>query len=1453
MSAADQRRFFAISAFIQQPKTRNLLRLSAAVIALHILQEMFLGTSPLGSFLSNALQISCAVVASVACFAAIRRSVGYTRFFWLLIGLSFAVWIFADAGWLYYESYLRKPPDRESIFHFFVDCRALFLAMALLLDPEEEDRPYYWNVPSVLDAVQLFIIFALIYLGWYQATSRDTSRVISLIRSDEIELGGNIAVLGVAAFQAIRARTSPMRKLYLGLLIWSAPLITGIVFTDFHELSGSEIPTGTWIDLWWSIPFLMAAFWALSWKQTADFYPRVVRNKGIVGTLLEKTLYAAGPLIVLLQVTNLGPEWRKLSFGLLGISIVCFGARLAFSEFQQAEATARVREANRSLRQSEARLREFERVVEGLDEMIVVVDQEYRYLLANQSFLDYRGMKKEEVIGRELRSVLNPAVFDSIIKPKLNECFEGKLVRYEMKYVHAQKGERHLAISYFPISGPLGVDRVACILEDITDWKKSEQALRESEDRYRDLVEHSEDLVCTHDLQGSLLSVNPAPARILGYEVSELLKTPMRDLIVPEFRENFDAYLETIKTRGTARGLLCVATRNGERRVWEYSNTLRTEGVSSPVVRGLAHDVTDREKAERALRESEARMRLFIEHAPAAAALFDTQMRYIQASRRWRDDYGLGDRELCGLSHYEIFPEIPERWKQAHRRGLAGEVLREEKDRFIRADGRVQWLRWEIQPWYEQGHIGGIAIFAEDITQAELQTEALRQSENRYRTLFEKSVAGVACVALNGTILDCNDAWARILGHSSASECRGAKINDYYRDHAQRELMVSELKKTGYFLNREWEHRHKDGSPIWVLLNTVLLNDESGELVIQGTMIDITERKRAEQVLIENEKLERERARELQTILDTLPIPLLISKDPECEQLSMNRAAAMNFGLSAEKVAVSSFMEGPTRVRFMRGDEELPKEKLPMQMAAATGSPVRNVAYKVVFPDGSEKYELGHAAPLIDGNGKLVGAVGAALDITDRMRAEEALRRSEERFRVALKDSPITVFNQDRDLRYTWIYNPQFYQDHEIIGKTDEDIFSSKSARLLAELKRQVIQTGMPVREEVALPKNGSTYVFDLRVEPVFGADGQVIGITGSAVDIARLREMADRLQESTDRLSREKSYLQSEIRTELGFEEIIGQSPSLREVLAKARVVAPTDSTVLLLGETGTGKELVARSVHDLSTRREHTFVKLNCAAVPSGLMESELFGHEKGAFTGAISQKVGRIELAHKGTLFLDEIGELPLELQPKLLRVLQDREFERLGGVKTLSVDVRIIAATNRDLRQDVADKKFREDLFYRLNVFPIQLPSLRERREDIPSLVYHFVQKHCLKMSKEIDHVPDAVMKMLRQWSWPGNVRELENMVERMVILTKGRALVAPPAEIQAQKGVADDDLTDMEREHIIRVLRETHGVLSGTDGAANRLGVKRTTLQSMMKRLGIDVHDYRTWGSGNGRS
>ena len=339
-------------------------------------------------------------------------------------------------------------------------------------------------------------------------------------------------------------------------------------------------------------------------------------------------------------------------------------------------------------------------------------------------------------------------------------------------------------------------------------------------------------------------------------------------------------------------------------------------------------------------------------------------------------------------------------------------------------------------------------------------------------------------------------------------------------------------------------------------------------------------------------------------------------------------------------------------------------------------------------------------------------------------------------------------------------------------------------------------------------------------------------------------------IAELRDRLRQEKEYLEEEINVENRFEDIVGESGGLRQVLKQIETVAPTTATVLIQGETGTGKELLARAIHRLSGRSERTFVKVNCAAIPAGLLESELFGHEKGAFTGAIARKMGRVELAHEGTLFLDEIGELPLDLQPKLLRALQEKEIERLGGSRAIPVNVRLIAATNRDLGEMVAEKQFRSDLYYRLKVFPIFSPPLRDRTGDIPVLVRHFVTNHSRRMGKNITSIPNETMQALCRWPWPGNIRELENFLERAVILTRGSELYVPLAELETKVAEEEEELERMnptlqaaEREHILRVLHETKGQVGGPDGAAARLGLKRTTLNSKLKKLGIERGDY----------
>jgi formate hydrogenlyase transcriptional activator len=601
--------------------------------------------------------------------------------------------------------------------------------------------------------------------------------------------------------------------------------------------------------------------------------------------------------------------------------------------------------------------------------------------------------------------------------------------------------------------------------------------------------------------------------------------------------------------------------------------------------------------------------------------------------------------------------------------------------------------------------------------------------------------------------------------------------------------------------------------------------------------------------------------------------------DPQGNITTWNIGAERIKGYRAEEIIGQHFSRFYTQDAIERG-----KPQHELVVAAAEGR-FEDEGWRL-RKDGSRFWANVIITAMRDDAGKLLGFSKVTRDFTDRKSAEEALLHELSKailaspgisqMRAAIEASLQRLIPHDyaaialqdsgseRELRIDELLLPKMAPPLEksSIPKTGTPegwVFDRQEALAMTQIDHQ--RTGEPARQRHCDIRSGcwvplnyqgeilGTLFLGSRQEGAIGpADFEKLTLAASQVaGVIHLDHGFHKMLQLSSKLKEENRYLEEELRTESNFDEIVGESRVLRSVLKQVETVAPTDATVLILGETGTGKELIARSIHRVSPRRERTFVRLNCSAIPLGLLESELFGHEKGAFTGAISQRVGRLELAHHGTLFLDEIGDLPLELQPKLLRALQEKEIERLGGRRTIPVDVRLIAATNRDLPQMVKAGQFRSDLYYRLRVFPMTIPPLRDRREDIILLVNYFMAKHAKRMNKTIRSIPHEAIVALLNWPWPGNVRELENFIERAVILTQGPELHVPLGELERQEensaSAENANLQGAEREHILRMLRHTGGMIGGPGGAAERLGLKRTTLNSKLKKLGIARGDY----------
>jgi len=761
------------------------------------------------------------------------------------------------------------------------------------------------------------------------------------------------------------------------------------------------------------------------------------------------------------------------------------------------------------------------------------------------------------------------------------------------------------------------------------------------------------------------------------------------------------------------------------------------------------------------------------------------------------------------------------------------------------------------------------------------QNDRAELAQSALENLFEVSPDAIFVTDAQGVIRGANPRAAELFGYTQAEligqpienlvperfRARHPSHRENYNAHPRARQMGAAMNLFGL---------RKDGAefPVDIMLKPI--QTPAGPAVL-SFLRDVTEQRAAQEALRRNDQ-------QLRSIVESVRDYAIYLLDPDGCVLTWNAGAERIKQYTADEILGLHFSRFFTQQDVDRGR---PAEVL--RLAALRGR-IEEEGWRV-RKDGSRFWADVTITVIRNDAGVLTGYAKVTRDFTDRKRAEEAVMLQLSNALLAnmeigkllgaISASIHEVVPHDRAALA--LYDPAMGDMTVQFLDQREDAVFPGDARVPVEgtLAGMVFRSGEPLLLErladaafapssisslnrlgmrsgcwVPLIHNGNiigTMGVLSRIESGIGK--QEMGILGRiAVQVAMAVDNAAalrRMAELRDRLRQEKQYLEAEIDSENRFEDIVGESTGLRRVLKEIATVAPTDATVLIQGETGTGKELLARAVHRLSPRHERTFIKLNCAAIPAGLIESELFGHEKGAFTGAIARKIGRLELAHEGTLFLDEIGEMPLDLQPKLLRALQEREIERVGGTRPIPVKVRLIAATNRDLAKMVAEKQFRSDLFYRLKVFPVFAPPLRDRAGDIPILVRHFVDTHSRRMGKTIESIPDETMQALIRWQWPGNIRELENFLERAVILTRGPVLFVPLAELETE---ADEDenadtvpenpsLQAAEREHILRVLRESKGQIGGSHGAAARLGLKRTTLNSKLKKLGIERSDY----------
>jgi PAS domain S-box-containing protein len=1107
--------------------------------------------------------------------------------------------------------------------------------------------------------------------------------------------------------------------------------------------------------------------------------------------------------------------------------------------------------------ESAEELRREKEQLDGLFELspdaVIVTDDDFRVLRVNEEFTRIFGYTAEEAVGHGLAELLVPEEFHADYLQHRASLALGERIEFEA--IRQRKDGVRFDVSVVAKSISIGHDQIAVYLiyRDITERNAAKRKLERSE---ANLLE-SQRLVhmCSWAYEPSTGKITSSPEGYRIFEIKSNLDIWTIDLffdrVHPEDRPALEERYrrELLDKTDYTLSYRIVLPDGSIKRIFTVGHPVLNESGELVELIGTSMDVTEQWKAAEALRRSEG----YLAEAQRLSHTGSFGWNVPSGELFWSEEtfnifqYDRTTKPNVELFLQRVYPEDADRVRQTIERASQDGNNFEHEFRLLMPDGSVKYVH--SVAYASRDKAGGLEFVGavSDVTARKRAEEGLRKSEERWRSVFENSAIGVALTDLDGRFLATNHVYQTMVGYTE-EELRALCFLDVtHEDYSEANwALVTELlegKRRQFQIEKKY--RRKDGSLIWVRNNVSLVpGTERVPRFIMALSEDITQRKRAEEALQRSE-----------------------GYLAEAERLSHTGSWAWNvrtgslfWSQEIFRIYDYPFQEtGPGWPQFLERvhPEDRPQIERRAKIEASGKEWVDSQNdFRIVLPDGKIKHLHSVAYPVRDESGEITEVVGTVMDVTEQHQARAALQTAFEQIKAEETELRQMI---DAVASYIYVLRPDgtaLYANQTVLnylGVTLEDvrredhrarIFHPDDLERVREEREGALARGKPFEtEQRALGKDGKYRWFLVRYIPLRDDQGNIIRWYATGTDIEDRKQAEERMRD-------ENLALREQIDQAFMFEEIVGSSPALQNVLSSIVKVAPTDSTVLITGETGTGKELIARAIHKHSQRSGRAFISVNCASIPSSLVASELFGHEKGAFTGAVQRRQGRFELAHSGTIFLDEIGELPAETQVALLRVLQERQFERVGGNQVLSADVRVIAATNRDLTAAIAAGTFRSDLFYRLNVFPIEMPPLRKRKEDIPTLIEYFVKRYAEKAGKQIRKIDRNTLELCQSYPWPGNIRELQNIVERSVILCGGDTFWIEKAWLESGQPTPEElasplskTLHNQEKEMIEAALAESKGKVAGPEGAAAKLGIPRSTLDSKIKQLGIKKHKF----------